>query len=356
MKHDDIHIIFLDTSTFESENFLKGRNLNHLCELSKSGQIELKITDIIYQEVIQRIKANIIKAETSFKKAYSLINGDGKILKNIKELEIYYSIPKVDFESHFKELSSRFDTLLKHNKIEIIDSEISNLKEVFNNYFHTNPPFKDGKKKSEFPDAFTYSTIKEWSKKIGKKVYFISNDSDFNELTTENIDCSHNLSTIIDLISREIDEKHTEFIEEIYEDSQPEIIHALETQFNYELSDAVFNKIENDPFYEDADVQTPEDIEVNIEIGVINEVVINSSFSYEIESNITFSIDVEYIDLSMAYYDKEDGVWWGEERVTETKRYSANVISIAEFSYDLGEENGFYYQMKDFEIRDLEEI
>ncbi|MCB0745686.1 MAG: hypothetical protein KDC67_17415, partial [Ignavibacteriae bacterium] len=104
------------------------------------------------------------------------------------------------------------------------------------------------------------------------------------------------------------------------------------------------------------DVQTPEDIEVNIEIGVINEVVINSSFSYEIESNITFSIDVEYIDLSMAYYDKEDGVWWGEERVTETKRYSANVISIAEFSYDLGEENGFYYQMKDFEIRDLEEI
>lgn len=356
MEHDEKHIIFLDTSIFESENFFKGRNLNRLCELAKSGQIELKITDIVYQEVIQRIKANISKAETSFKKAHSLINGDGKILKNVEEFDAYYPLPKVDFETNFKKLTDKFNNLLENNLIETVDSKISDLKEVFNDYFQTKPPFKDGKKKSEFPDAFTFSTIKGWTNKTGKKVYFLSNDSDFDELTTENIDCSHSLSTILDLISREIDDKHTAFIEEVYGNSQLEIIQALENQFNYELSDAVFNKILYDPFYEEPEVEIPTDIEVEIEIGVINEIIIDSSFSYEVESNITFSINVEYTDLSMAYYDKEDGVWWGEERVTETKQYSANVISIAEFSYDLEDKNGFYYQMNDFKIRDLEKV
>jgi len=356
MRKAEKHIIFLDTSIFESENFFKGRKLNQICELSSEDLIDLKITDIVYEELIQRIKANIHKAQLAFKKAHSLLDGEGKLLKNIKEYDEFYPLPKIDDVSTFKVLKEKLDALLKDNFIEIIDSTMSNYKEVLNDYFQTRPPFKEGKKKSEFPDAFTYSTIKEWAKVQGTKVYLISNDSDFDDLTTEHIDCSHNLSTILDLISREIDEKHTEFIENIYEDSTLQLIDYLSSNYLYEISDAVFNEIENDPFYEDADVQKPEIDDVEILIGVINEIVLNSSFSYEIESTISFSIDVQYTDLSMAYYDKEDGVWWGEERQTETKYYSANVISIAEYSYDLEADRGYFYQMNDFKITNLEEV
>jgi hypothetical protein len=345
------HILFLDTSIFESENFFKGRNLNHLCELSKSGQIEIKITDIIYREVQHRIKENVLKAQSAFKKAYALITGEGKILKNLED----YEIPKVDAEEVIKTLTKRFDHFIKQNKIEIINSEISNIKEVFNDYFETNPPFQEGKKKTEFPDAFTYSTLKEWSNQNDKKVYFLSNDSDFNKLSSDNIDCSHSLSTIIDLIARELDEKYTALIQETYEDSKFEIVSSLEKDFTSELAEAVYNQLENDPFYEDVEVETADDIDVEIVIGVINEVINNSSFSYEIESNITFSIRVEYTDLSSGIYDKEDGVWWGQERVSETKEYSANVIAIAEFSYDLEREKGFYYMMSNFTIQYIEE-
>lgn len=356
MSKEGKHIIFIDTSVFESENFFKGRNLIHLCDLSKDSVIELKITDIVYKELIQRIKENTSKADRAFKKAYPLIDNESKILKNMEEFDAFFPLPIIDVETVSAELISKLDKFLKESLIEIIDSKISDTKEVFNDYFDIKPPFKEGKKKSEFPDAFTYSTIKQWVKLNHKDVYFISNDSDFDELTTTSINCTYNLSTIIDLISREIDEKHTVFIEEIYENSTSDILHALEKDYSNELMDAVYNKIQHDPYYEEPEIDPPDEIEVVIDIGVINEIVLNSSFSYEVESDITFSVNVEYIDLSTAFYDKEDGIWYGEERRSETKNYSANVISIAEFSYDLEDDNGFYYQMSNFNIRSLEEV
>lgn len=356
MTHKHKHIIFIDTSIFESENFFKGRKLNNLCELSREGLVELKITDIVYNEIIQRIHANIEKAEIAFKKAHNLIDREGKIAKNIPDYEQLYPLPKIDVDATFEKLKTQLDSFIKQNSIEIVDSSISSTSDVFKDYFSTKPPFKEGKKKSEFPDAFTYSTIKEWGSSNKKRVYLISNDSDFDDLTDENIDCSYNLSTILDLVSREIDEKHTDYIENIYENSKREIIYALEKEFTDELSNSVYRDLENDPFIEDADVGFPEDIDVAIGIGVINEIILNKSFSYEVESIITFSISVEYTDLSTGVYDKEDGVWWGEERREITKEYSANVISIAEFSYSLDENKGFYFQMSDFKLLDLEEI
>lgn len=347
----DKYVIFLDTSIFESENFFLGRNLNNLVELSRSGQIELKITDIVYREIIQRIKENINKANIAFKKAQSLITGEGKILKNIYIVEI----PKIDIEATCKIMIEKLELYLANNNIEIVDTVLSNSQEIFEDYFNLKPPFYEGKKKYEFPDAFTFNTIKQWTKVNNTKVYFISNDSDFAELSSEEIDCKQNLSTIIDLISREIDNKHTTFIESIYNNSELQIIYSLDTEFTSELEDAVYNYLENEPFYEDVEVETAKDINTEIVTGVINEVNLNSSFSYEIESNIFFTVEVEYTDLSTGHYDKEDGVWWGEERRTEIKEFSANVVSIADFSYDLKNNKGFYIRMGGFTIRDLEE-
>ncbi len=350
------HIVFVDTSVFESENFFKGRRLKQLCDLSKNGVIEVKITDIVYNEIIHRIHSNITKAQAAYKKANSLINGDGKILKNKNEFNNYYPLPEINIEILHLQFKTQLNSFLEENLIEIIDSKISSVNDVFKDYFETNAPFKDGKKKNEFPDAFTYSTIKKWTELNSKKVYFISNDTDFDQMTVESIDCSNNLSSILDIISREIDEKHTVFVEKIYDDSISDIYYSLENEFENKLMDSVYNKILNDPFYEEPDVDLPTDIEAQIGIISINDIDLNHSFSYEIESDITFSINVEYTDLSSAFYDEEDGIWFGEERITETKRYSANVISIAEFQYDFDSQDGNYNRMNDFEIRSLEEI
>ncbi len=356
MKQKDKHIIFLDTSVFESENFFQGRKLNQLCELSRNGTIELKIANFVYRELLQRIKANIIKSQNAFKKAHNLIDREGKLLKNIKKFQQFYLLPEINIQSIFTKLKSSLDKFLEENSIEIIESKTINVNEIFDNYFSSKPPFGEGKKKNEFPDAFIYSTIKEWTIKNKRKVYLITNDSDFNDLDSKNIDCSNNLSSILDLISRDIDDKHTAFIEELYDESELEIIDSLEKDFQYELSDAVQDKLLQDPFYDDPDLGVPNEIKAEIEIGVINELVLNNRFSYEIESDISFSIDFEYIDLSTGYYDKDDETWYGVERKTTTRNYSANVISIAEFNYDLNEDNGYFNKIIEFEIRNIEEV
>ncbi len=350
------HIIFLDTSIFESENFFKGRNLLHICELSKNELIEVKITDITYNEIINRIKENIQKSQASFKKAYSLINGDGKLFKNIDEFLIYYNFPKIENEDLLNRFKTKLDEFIKDNLIEIIDSNISNLKEVFENYFNVLPPFKEGKKKSEFPDAFTYSTIKEWSILNKTYSYFISIDGDFELLTTDNINCSYNLTSIIDLITREIDEKHTEYIDTIFDKYTEKVIFALEENFENNLMEAVYDEISNDPFYEEPEIDLPYDINAQIKYVSLNELNINTNFSYEIESEINFAVDVEYIDYSMGFYDKEDGIWYGEEKINQTKHFSATVISIAEFWYNLEDEYDEYYTMSDFKIKNIVEI
>ena len=356
MSNQDKHIIFLDTSVFESENFFKGRNINHIAQLAEDDSIELKITDIVYNEIKQRIYSNLRKSQLAFKKAKSHLDSEAKILKNLNAFDQFYPLPKIDIDELYKTLVTNLDKFISDHKIEIIDSSTSDVKEVFKAYFESEPPFHNEKKKSEFPDAFTFNTIEKWTKANNKKVFLISKDSDFDELSNQNIDCSQNLSSLLDQISREIDEKQTELIESVYEASTGDIVYALENNFDDKLADAVFNELENDPFYEDVDViGGPNDVNAEIDIAVINEIVINSSFSYEVESNISFSIEVEFTDLNSAIYDKETGIWYGEERVTMVKEYSVNVISIAEFSYDLKDNNGFYYKMDEFEIRSIDE-
>ena len=352
----DKHIIFIDTSVFESENFFSGRRIKQLCELSKKEVIEVKITDIVYSEIIQRIDSNLSKAKTAYKKANSLLNGEGKILKNNKDFDNYYPLPDINIENLYSEFKVQLDSFIKDSLIEIIDSEISSIKEVFSDYFKKKPPFNDGRKKYEFPDAFTLNTLKEWAKLNSKKIYFISNDRDFDKVTLESVNCSYNLSSILDLLLSEINEKHTDLIGRIFDNSVDEIYNSLENKFDDKLMNSVFNKILYDPFYEDPDVDLPTEIQAQIDIISINNIDLNNSFSYEIESDITFIIDVEYTDLSSGFYDKEDGVWFGEERISETKNYSANVISIAEFQYDFDTKSGDFLQMTDFEIRSLEEI
>lgn len=142
-------IIFLDTSIFESENYFEGRNINLLFHLSQQNLIDLKITDIVYREIINRLTNNIIKATNLFKTQKISFENDARILRNIKTLEDYFK--KVDFkkikENAVSEIKQKFEEILKNNSIEIIDTSIANIKEITDDYFATKPPFKEGLKK-----------------------------------------------------------------------------------------------------------------------------------------------------------------------------------------------------------------
>ncbi|MFP3663098.1 hypothetical protein SB768_32195, partial [Burkholderia sp. SIMBA_043] len=81
-----------------------------------------------------------------------------------------------------------------------------------------------------------------------------------------------------------------------------------------------------------------------------------TNFTFEMEVSISYSVDSEFIDLSHAIYDKEDGTWYGEERVTDVKKFNSNVILYPYFEYYPDKTNGKFIEIRDFDIVDTEEI
>lgn len=331
--------------------------MNILFNLAKQKLIHLKITDIVYREVLARIGNHTIKAVNLFKTQKLNFEREARILRNTSVLSDYFK--KINFtelkEKSKKEIQEKFHHVIDEFNIEIIDTSIADIKEVLGDYFETNPPFKDGLKKNEFPDAISLNTIKKWCEKTSNSVIHLSNDKDFDKYENKTIDCSHDLSSLLELLFTENSDIQYEFITAIYNKSIAEIEASIANELSEDLSSSAYSKIENDAWYEDVEVDFLEINEIEIIIGVINEIG-EETFSYEIEMNIHFSVETHYTDLSGAIYDKEDGVWWGEERLSEIKRYSANTLIYADFELEKNKVNGNFIEITDFDIRDIEEI
>lgn len=350
--------IFIDTSIFESDNFFQGRNLRTLCDLTKSKIVELKITDIIYEELKQRIRANLTKAQTSTKKSLQAINGEGKILKNIPQLKDLYTLLNINLSEIEEELLTQLDTFLEHYHFEIIDSKISNVNEVFQDYFLTKPPFKEGLKKNEFPDAFSINTIKKWAEINNEKIIFLTNDSDFLELSIKNIDNTHSISTLLDFITRHTNELHTNFIEKqmLEYDFGYEIRHSLENNYDLQLKQAVEEKIFIYSDYFDPEIDDLENFYATIDSKEINSIELNKNVIFEINATITFNTNLSYYEISNAFYDKEDDEWYGKEAKNILETFSANTICLAKFNYDIQDDIFEFSEITYFEVERIEEV
>jgi hypothetical protein len=70
--------IYIDTSIFESENFLEGNKLKQLFDLAANGHVQLLIPNIVHQEILARMKRHLHNAKKYVDmqaKDYSQISG-----------------------------------------------------------------------------------------------------------------------------------------------------------------------------------------------------------------------------------------------------------------------------------------
>jgi hypothetical protein len=354
-------VIFLDTCVFESENFFTSRNINLLLELSKQNLVDLYITDIVYQEILGHLKIKTKESVNLLIKQKNLLSSEAKILKNLDLFNKYFTEinKKEQKEEALKSIVDKFTRVIKENNICVIDTSIANLSEIVNDYFNQNPPFKEGKKKHEFPDAISINAIKTWCRTNLKKCLHISNDNDFKKYVDENIDFSYNLSTLLELLYKEDDDVSFEFLTRIYEKELPEIeldLHSYFYSYQDKLESLVYKEIDLNPMDDDVVEVNFQDIEdINIEIGIINEVN-KSDFTYEIDLNLIFNVEVELIDNSTDIFDRLDGFVYREEKITDNKRYKANILVYPSFEYDTKKFNGKFIKIIHHEIRSIEEI
>jgi len=195
--------IFIDASTFRRECFsLSGHKLGTIYDLGCKGKISIFLTDITLQETrnlldefIEDIKLLHLKLSRKLEPFKEILK-QSLVDKNDNEEEIAQTLDKirVSLEDYFEDVDA---TILP---VSQVDSA-----KIFESYFSQRPPFGDGKKKFEFPDAFSLLALQDWCEENDQKMYVVSADSDMEAYcnSSESLFYLPNLSHFLDLVNSE---------------------------------------------------------------------------------------------------------------------------------------------------------
>ena len=315
--------ISLDTSFIEGQNFLAGSKMRDLSTLCIDGSIKLFITDITYRETIARFRTNAAQAIEKIKKPKSQIEGNARLLRNFPELKMFFELPSPDIEDLCEKFLVMFDKWLRKNKTTIIPTDNLSIKDILDDYFYNRPPFKEGEKKHEFPDAFTLKATEEFFKKKAQKTYILTIDKDLLSYKSEIVIPIDDSASLFDLIIRSLSEKRldSEAIK-LIESELFKSKYLLSIQASALIKKAIEDEVGSTNQIDQIEIEFFEDVKLSeIEFGQYSIVNLNNKKGTAIiECEINFSFDVRFSakDYSEAWHDNEDDVW----HYLEEKSYS----------------------------------
>jgi PIN domain len=350
-------IIFLDTSIFENQNFFRGHSLLKIAELSKNSIIQLKITEITFKEVNSRMLQNLRKANSSIRKAENLMDNEAKILKNVSDYDIYYPLKRFDIDYIHYQLCVRFENFLKDNKIEVVSLEGASISDVFDKYFNAEKPFGEGKKKSEFPDAFTLDIITKWCEKEKKRAYVIATDGDITDYKCEKdliIVFKEISEFLVLLIKKEKGVLLVKYLEEAINGSIDDVVKVIKDSMYFEdLPYELNQRLLSSNGFDDVDAYLPTITGSEIEESSIiylddEDGVVASDMVVKMEINLP----IDYYDYDGAWYDKEDDVWYGRKRIEEILECTIRIRVDAEYHFNFDDDKKL---LDDFELNDIKE-
>ncbi len=174
-------IVFIDTSAFERQNFAFGGDLlTAILESCNDSLMEIVMPDVTADEIRRRIRTAAKSAEKAMKTARKdarLLGHDRDLWKKIREHSYYDDLGEA--------VVSEFDEFLKRANVTMLHIDGVRPSDVFQKYFSVRPPFSQGDKEKEFPDAFAIETLLRLSEERGKKVYVVSSDNDFTKACSQ---------------------------------------------------------------------------------------------------------------------------------------------------------------------------
>lgn len=197
----------------------------------------------------------------------------------------------------FKELSDKLDIFIRDGNVSLIPFELADLKVVVENYFNQKPPFGNGKKKHEFPDAIVLSAIENWCIQQKQKIYFISSDPDFKKYTSQNIFVIPKLGILLDMINRQLDiDRKIVWISAVFENNESSIIESINEKFIETVYDTVGYQIEV------TDIKVIETI--LSEPALVQENSSNDEYVFQLDFDVSFTAEITYDDHTRSFYDK----------------------------------------------------
>ena len=339
--------LLIDTSIYEKEgfNFNQGY-LNIISKLCKNGDLQLLTHKIIDGE----IRSHMLEKVDSFKSNIKKLQNQSNIFYKNASYEI---LKKFD-EKWFKVNSlMAYDKFLEDTKpIELKNDKI-NIDLLVKSYIQKEPPFGDGKKKNEFPDAIILNALLNYKLKKEDVLYIISLDNDWIKFAEINKIISY--SNIYDFMNKVMskDEQNLMYTEALnrwlnktnnQEQIESMLIEKLDTQIE-KLHDS-FDDIDHN-----STITALEDAEcIWFDID-------KKEFKFQVFCPCSINYILSFYDYDNAYYDREDGRYYNLEYVSRKYEDSTVGISIINLKFDINDTHIYIKgkpEIDDFQLNDTD--
>ncbi len=303
--------VFLDTSTLEENNFLAGYKIKTLLKHAEDETIQVYSSKIAIRELKERIRKRITEAKSAMKKVRKEYGHTFNVLRNTSSYSSVENFWEINFSENMKTIYEELDSVISDTPINCIESNGVNIDEIFDKYFETIAPFKEGKKKSEFPDAFILASIEKWCADNDSKMIIISGDKDWLSYDSKYLIKYREIDLLLSNISEvkkiHLKEKKLEFIDSIF----PELEKNLEPSIEEFFADS------SDVYEFDVEITSIEVLEFKWESFNITDLD-EDHVSLETTLRVNLEVDVLFDVLDNALYDKEDDKWYFVETGSDT--------------------------------------
>jgi hypothetical protein len=321
--------VFIDTQSF-MENRLdwEAKPLRRLMEFARGGTIKVLTTAVTRAEVNERLVEKLHEAEAALKKVEVVLRQLGITNPQLPSQDVALA-----------KLVERFDEFLSACGAECVPMSIDP-QQIINDYFARRPPFGEGKKKAEFPDAFVMQSLLAWCKAHHSSVYIVSRDPDFASCCSLDGPLFHlrSVGEVISLAtaSEEIRDKFTNFIED--NEEIKETIQAKVRELKLASSwrdDVHLDEVSSGRMH-------------NWEINILDHT--GTFLSAGINVDVDISISVTVREEESSYYDERPHLVVRHEHIGTTKTIYIEVESQLDRSEGLFELQSIYVYLDEVEF------
>ena len=220
--------VHLDTEVFDAAKLnLTANRFTKLQQHCKEGRARLLITTVTRREILQHIREQVRSAVTALKE----VSVEWSFLRSLPTRDFHALLEKPDKKDLEVSMTAAFDAYLRGAQADIIDLANANAEKIFDSYFNLKPPFSEGRKKSEFPDAFAIQALERWCEDHDETVYAVSGDKDWLNACANHDRLIHlaSLDSFLDLVTRQ-QARHDKVLE-LYRTCILKIIDAIKLDF-----------------------------------------------------------------------------------------------------------------------------
>jgi len=295
MMDKPTNIVFLDTSIYVKQKF--NFSSNAFTSMAKAARIQS--LSVVIPEVTEReIKRKITEIAEKAAHAIGNVARNHSHTKYLEGSDILTQEPSGHISKLTQVLNTQFDEFISHFSVERLSLSTVSLSPVVDWYFTKQPPFAEGKKSKEFPDAFVVSSLDAYCSRTGNKVAVISTDGDFKSASAkrDHFEYFESIPAYLEAIQQ--------YIEQV-----PRIHNLLKTKVS-DLQDIIKEHFTEISFSIEQDWQGDvEDVVVeDISIDNLNVLEIeNEAVTIAGEAQLDYSAELSYDDYSTASYDSSEG-------------------------------------------------